>query len=76
MVIGWLLSPAGKVLGGAIAVAAALGAVWLHGAAHGRASVVSRLAEDRITLLKDGREIDHEVLGADDAGLCALLGGC
>jgi hypothetical protein len=42
----------------------------------GRMAVLQRLQSDRITILKDGQEIDHEVLNADDARICELLGGC
>ncbi|KFB10321.1 hypothetical protein [Nitratireductor basaltis] len=42
----------------------------------GRTAVLQRLQSDRITILKDGKEIDHEVLEADDLDLCRMLGGC
>lgn len=42
----------------------------------GRQSILTQLADDRISVLKDGRKIDEEVLTADDAELCKLLGGC
>ncbi|KFB11020.1 hypothetical protein [Nitratireductor basaltis] len=42
----------------------------------GRMAVLQRLQSDRISILKDGKAIDYEALNADDAGLCALLGGC
>jgi hypothetical protein len=54
----------------------ALGGAYFKGRADGRAAVIERLQSDRITILKDGRKIDDEVLGADDDALCALLGGC
>jgi hypothetical protein len=71
-----LLSPAGKAVGGILAVLAVSGAIYAKGRLDGRASVLSGLADDRITILKDGKEIDDEVLAADDDLLCALLGGC
>lgn len=74
--IGMLLSPAGKAVGGVLAVLAVAGAIYVKGRVDGRASLLSGLAEDRITILKDGKEIDDEVHAADDAVLCALLGGC
>ncbi|WEX10264.1 hypothetical protein [Chelativorans sp. AA-79] len=63
-------------LGAALAVLAALAVS--HGAAYraGKSAVLGKLASDRITIMKDGRRIDEEVLGADDGALCALLGGC
>jgi hypothetical protein len=42
----------------------------------GRQSILARLADDRISILKDGKKIDEEVLSADDDQLCRLLGGC
>ena len=50
--------------------------IYSYGHQRGAASVLQRLQSDRITILKDGRKIDEEALGADDIGLCALLGGC
>lgn len=42
----------------------------------GKTAVLERLKDDRITILKDGRRIDDEVLKADDSELCSYLGGC
>ena len=63
-------------IGAALAVLAALG--WSHAAAYraGKNAVLDRLKDDRITILKDGRRIDEEVLRADDSALCGMLGGC
>lgn len=65
-------------LGGAAFVGAALAylPVVTYGKALGRAQVVQQLQEDRVTILKDGKEIDEEVYTADDVYLCQLLGGC
>ncbi|MGI3127594.1 hypothetical protein [Nitratireductor sp. PBL-C9] len=71
-----LLSPLGKALAAVLAVSAIAGGIYLYGHQRGAASVLQRLQSDRITILKDGRKIDEEALGADDTGLCALLGGC
>lgn len=65
------------LIAGALAVAAAtMTAVYVKGRADGRAVVAAKLAEDRITILRDGKAIDYEVLAADDDALCGLLGGC
>lgn len=69
----WKLAAGGLAL---VLAATAAGGLYLKGRADGRAAVLARLQADRITILKDGREIDDEVLGADDDALCALLGGC
>lgn len=70
------LSPVGKALGALLLAGALLGGVYLKGRSDGRALVLARLAGDRITILQDGKAIDEKVLGSDDDGLCALLGGC
>lgn len=59
-----------------VTVVAVLG--WTHWTAYtsGRDAVLARLQSDRVQVLVDGKEIDNEVLSADDDGLCALLGGC
>lgn len=74
--MAWLLSPLGRLaLGAAMAVALAGGA-YVAGRGDGAAAVRDRLAADRVTILQDGKEIDLETLTLDDAGLCAVLGGC
>lgn len=43
----------------------------------GKDAVVSKLQEDKITILKEGRQIDENVLSTDDDGLtCILLDNC
>lgn len=42
----------------------------------GKGVILARLTTDRIRVLKDGQEIDKQVLAADDVSLCAMLGGC
>ncbi|WP_048647507.1 hypothetical protein [Nitratireductor soli] len=62
---------------GAVAVVLA-GLAWSHLTVYGagKQAVLDRLKDDRITVLKDGKAIDDEVLGADTDTLCGLLGGC
>jgi len=72
----WLLSPLGKLAIGAAVAAAIFGWAYVTGRGDGAAAVRDKLASDRITILKDGKEIDLETLTLDDAGLCAVLGGC
>lgn len=74
--IALLTNPLFRWAGGALAILAVMGGIYLKGRADGSQAVMDRLAADRITILKDNQEIDHEVLRADDTGLCALLGGC
>lgn len=54
------------------------GAYWsitLYNA--GKTSVVEKLKDDKIVILKEGRRIDENVLSADDDGLtCILLDNC
>lgn len=63
-------------IGAVVAVVGAL--AWSHTQAYqaGKSSVLDRLKDDRITILKDGKQIDEKALNADDDGLCAFLGGC
>ena len=58
------------------AAAAIVGAIYVKGRRDERAAWEAWLAQDRVQILIDGKEIDDEVLGADDDALCALLGGC
>ncbi|WP_421930122.1 hypothetical protein [Nitratireductor rhodophyticola] len=71
-----LLSKLGQGLGAVLLVLALAVGIYLYGHHRGEGAVLQRLQSDRITILKDGRKIDEEALGADDTGLCALLGGC
>lgn len=62
-----------------LAVAVLLGAGWwsvkLYNA--GKDSVVEKLKDEKITILKEGRKIDENVLSTDDDGLtCILLDNC
>ena len=59
-----LLSPLGKALAAVLVVSASQGGIYLYGHQRGVASVLQRLQSDRITILKDGRKIDEEALGA------------
>lgn len=61
----------------AVIIIGALG--WGYASAYksGKDSVVQKLQEDRIDLLKDGKKIDENVLSADDDGLlCLMLDNC
>lgn len=42
----------------------------------GKQSILTRLADDRVTVLQDGKRIDENVLAADDATLYCLLVNC
>lgn len=57
-------------------IAALLTFSHIYAINYGKGVILSQLSSDRIKVLKDGQEVDKEVLAADDAGLCALLGGC
>lgn len=63
-------------LGVGLAIAAGLTFSHIYVYNAGKQNVLTRLSTERIKVLKDGKEIDTEVLGADDTSLCALLGGC
>lgn len=63
---------------GAIALATIAGLSTSHIMAYnaGKQSVLQRLQNDRITVFKDGKRIDDDVLGADDSGLLCMLTDC
>lgn len=63
---------------GAIALAVITGLTTSHIMAYnaGKQVVMQRLQHDRITVLQDGKRIDNDVLGADDATLKCLLTDC
>lgn len=42
----------------------------------GKQSVLSKLQDDRIRILEDGKEIDSRVLSADDSSLICMLTDC
>ena len=42
----------------------------------GKRSVLHKLTDSRIEVLKDGKKIDADVLAADDDGLICLLTNC
>ncbi len=71
-----LFTPLEKALAAVLAVSVMAGGIYLYGYQRGAASVLQRLQSDRITILKDGKAIDDEVLGADADDLCGFLGGC
>lgn len=62
--------------GALVAVVTAVIASNLVGRVQGRSALERELLADRVQILKDGKDITDEVLNADDAGLCKLLGGC
>lgn len=65
------------VIGGALAALVLTNAATgLYGYSKGKETVLNRLKDDRITILKDGQAVDNEVLNADDQELCRLLGNC
>lgn len=72
----FLKSPLGRALAGIVALLVVAGGIYLVGHHEGRLSVLDGLKDQRITILKDGKQIDEKVLGADDSALCSLLGGC
>ena len=63
-------------LAAAASIAGLLTFTHLYAYNAGKDKILSRLQSDRIEVLKDGKAIDEEVLGADDNLLCDLLGGC
>lgn len=70
------MTPVGRAVLLIVLAAFLVALAYMIGRMDGRAALAAELAGDRITILKDGKAIDNEVLAADDPALCALLGGC
>lgn len=68
----WLKLGVGALAGASIAFTCG----YFIGHSAGKKSVLATLQAQRVTILKDGKQIDEKVLGADDDSLCGLLGGC
>jgi len=64
------------ILGGLAVLPLAFGAGFIVGVRQHKATVESRAKDDKITILKDGKQIDEKVLTADDSLICSMLGGC
>lgn len=63
-------------IGIVIAAAAALTYGYARAYKSGKDSVISKLQEDKITVLENGKKIDEKVLAADDSSLVCLLIDC
>ncbi len=64
---------------GAAVLAVIGGLAWSHTAAYnaGKNSILTKLSDQRVTVLKDGKAIDEDVLNSNDDGLlCKLLDNC
>lgn len=59
-----------------IAAVAALTYGYAKAYKSGKDSVISKLQEDKITVLEDGKKIDEKVLAADDSSLVCMLIDC
>ena len=59
-----------------IAIIGALG--WGYASAYksGKQSIVTKLQEDKVEVLQDGKKIDETVLSADDPALICMLIDC
>lgn len=62
--------------GAVIAAVAVLSTTYYSGYSHGTQRILTRLADDRVTVLQDGKRIDENVLAADDDALYCLLVNC
>lgn len=61
----------------AVIVIGALGIGYTQAYKSGKDSVITKLKDDRVKVLKDGAQIDENVLSIDDDGLlCLLLDNC
>lgn len=62
----------------ALALAAFVALSTTHYLAYsaGKQSIITRLADDRVTVLQDGKRIDENVFAADDNALYCMLVSC
>lgn len=63
-------------IGLAVALLAALALGYGNAYTSGKQSVVTKLQEDKIQILKDGKDVDENVLASDDDSLICLLVDC
>lgn len=71
-----MLNALKMVLGALIVLPFALGIGFVYGIKHQKNVVAARAANDKVVILKDGKQIDEKVFSASDSALCDLLGGC
>ena len=64
------------VVGGLVVLPFALAIGIVIGVKWHKDTIESRVKDDKIVILKEGRRIDEQVFNADDAALCDLIGGC
>ena len=64
------------VMGGLIVLPIALAVGFGIGVRFEKNKLAALTANNRVTVLVDGKAIDDKVLSADDEGLCQLLNGC
>jgi hypothetical protein len=76
VLLEWVLSPAGKAVGGLVLAGTVIGGAYELGRHSEKVALNARLADGRITILKDGKAIDEKVLSGDDDYLCSVIGGC
>lgn len=63
-------------IGLAVAVLTALAFGYASAYKSGKDSIVTKLQEDKIQVLKDGKDVDENVLSSDDDSLVCLLIDC
>lgn len=63
-------------IGLAVAVLTALAFGYASAYKSGKESIVTKLQEDKIQVLKDGKNVDENVLASDDDSLVCLLIDC
>jgi len=70
------ISPLYKFGVAAVAGLMMFGGIYMKGRSDGYAKAMTRLAADRVQILKDGQDITNEIRNSDDDVLCDVLGGC
>lgn len=71
--MGWRIY---GIIGLLLSFVVCVGFAYAKGYQNGRDAILSKLAADRIEILKDGKKIDEKVLSSDDADLVCMLVDC
>lgn len=70
--IGFLLSPVARYIGGAIAILAIIGGIYWKGHSDGSASVERKLAERRAAEIETARQIERDAAACNTDPECLL----
>jgi len=69
-VIGFLLSPLGRAIGGVVAILAIMGAIYWKGHTDGTSGIETELATRKATELEAARQIERDRAACDADPVC------